>query len=256
MAQLKLKQISVSAMQQARQQQLHAVGQNQPGSTKKPRTIVPPPQSVRIMQRYIGGESIRQIARAERRDRATVTRIVCSDEMQTYVHQMRERFYGLGFDALAAVEHTLQVQKDGRLAYQLLTDIGVVPSREERYAIATQSMSMEKWALTPFEVAMAEDEDGRINRVAYGGACAMEMSAEYFDISLPTPEEVRRSRMVAKVADEIAGGRFHQICLTDGTEEKRIRRLAEQKVKHEEARRALPPRHGQRAHPHKKQTAM
>jgi len=208
------------------------------------------------MQRYIGGESIRQIAREERRDRATVTKIVRSDQMNVVVLKMRERYYGLGFDALDAAQHSLQVQKDGRLGRQLLTDIGVVPTAEERYAIVTQPMSIDRSTLTPFELAMAEEEDGQINRVAYGGACAMETSANYFDIPLPTPDEVRHARKVAKVADEITGGRFHEICLTDGPEEKRIRHLAEQKVKREDGRRTLPPHRAQRALPHIKGKAM
>jgi hypothetical protein len=208
------------------------------------------------MQRFIGGESIRQIAREEQRDRATVTKIVRSDEMNAFVQRMRERFYGLGFDALGAVQHALQERKDARIGYQLLTDIGVVPSAEERYAISFQPIRIDKSALTPFEVAMAEDEDGQINGVAYGCACALEESAEHFGTSLPTPEEIRHSRKVARVADQITGGRFHEICVTDGLEEKRIRQLAEKAVKHGDARRALPPRHTQRALPHKKQAAI
>jgi len=65
------------------------------------------------MQRYVAGESIRRIARQEQRDRATVTKIVRSDEMNTFVQKLRERYYGLGFDALGAMQHALQVQKDG-----------------------------------------------------------------------------------------------------------------------------------------------
>jgi hypothetical protein len=80
------------------------------------------------MQRYVAGESIRQIAREEQRDRATVTKIVRSDEMNGVVQKMREQYYGLGFDALDAMQHALQIQKDGRLGHQLLADIGVVPS--------------------------------------------------------------------------------------------------------------------------------
>jgi transposase len=68
------------------------------------------------MQRYVGGESIRQIAREEQRDRATVTKIVRSDEMNTVVQKMRERYYGLASAAADAIEHTLRVQKDGRTA--------------------------------------------------------------------------------------------------------------------------------------------
>jgi hypothetical protein len=87
---------------------------------------------------------------------------------------------------------------------------------------------------------MAEDKDRRINRVAYGAACVTEASAENFGTPLPTPEEVYQRRKVAKVAEEIAGGRFSQICLTDGPEEKRIRRLAEERVRREESQRSQP----------------
>jgi hypothetical protein len=205
------------------------------------------------MQRYVGGESIREIAREERRDRATVTKIVHSDEMNAVVQKMRERYYALGFDALDAVQHTLRVRKDGGLGRQVLTDIGVVPSADEIHAIASQP---DKATLTPFEVAVAEDENGQINRIAYGMACAMEESARCFGTPLPTAEEHRRLRRVAMVADEIAGGRFSQICMNDGAEEKRIRQLAGKMVKHEETRRSLPAPRAPRALPHKKQTAM
>src|SRR5215469_6154190 len=131
-------------VRKAARQRLRIVHQDQPQSTKKPRTIVPPPQSARIMQRYIDGKSIRQIAREEQRDRATVTKIVRSDEMQSFVQKMRERFYGLAFDAMNAVEHSLQQQNDARLGYRILSDIGIVPSVGERYSITTQPPCIDK----------------------------------------------------------------------------------------------------------------
>jgi len=149
---------------------------------------------------------------------------------------------GLGFDALGAMQHALQIQKDGRLGHQVLADIGVIPSAEERYAIGVEdSMKIDRASLTPFEAAITEGEEGQMFRVAYGAACAMEESAEGFDITLPTPEEIRFLRKVGKVADEITGGRFHEICMIGGPEEKRIRQLAAQKVKRQETRRLLPP---------------
>jgi len=90
------------------------------------------------MQRFIVGQTIREISRIEGRARDTVARIVKSDEMQTFVEEMRERFYGLGCDALETLRHGLQEQKDGRLAYQLLTDIGVIPGASERQIPAPQ----------------------------------------------------------------------------------------------------------------------
>ena len=224
-----------------------------PSFTKKPCSRVPPPQVERIKERHILGQSQREIARAEGRSRPTIAKIVKSEEMQAYVRHMRERYYGLGFDALDAVQHALQFRKDGQLGRQLLVDIGVAPSPGEIYAIASQP---DKATLTPFEIAVAEDDDGQINRVAYGTACAMEESARCFGTSLPTAAEYRHLREVATVADEMTGGRFLEICLNDGLEEKRIRQLAEQKVRRDEARRALPSGHVQRALPHKKQKAI
>ena len=56
----------------------------------------PPPQRLRIMQKYVAGESLVQIGREERRDRETVARIVKSEEMQEFVRQMREQFLRAG----------------------------------------------------------------------------------------------------------------------------------------------------------------
>jgi hypothetical protein len=208
------------------------------------------------MQRYVAGESIRQIAREEQRDRATVTRIVRSDEMNAFVQELREEYYGLGFDAMDAVRHGLRVQKDGRLGHQLLEDIGVIPSADERYAMAAEeTIKVERASLTPFEAAITEGEEGQRFHVAYGMACAIEESAKNFDFPLPTPEEIRFRRKVAKVADEITGGRFHQICMTNGPEEQRIRQLAAQKVKRQEARQLLSTCREQQGLPHKKQPA-
>jgi hypothetical protein len=177
--------------------------------------------------------------------------------MNAVVQKMREQYYGLGFDALGAMQHALQIQKDGRLGHQVLADIGVIPSAEERYAIAAEeSMSIARSSLTPFEAAITEGAEGQMFRIAYGAGCVMEESAENFGIQLPTPQEIRFRRKVVKVADEITGGRFHEICMTDGPEEKRIRQLAAQKVKRREARRLLPHGRDQQGLPHKKQTAM
>jgi hypothetical protein len=111
--------------------------QHPPFPAKKRPSVIPPPQSARIMHRYIAGESIRQIAREEKRDRETVTKIVRSEEVAEYVRNMRERFYGLGETALGAVQRALE-QGDARLAYEHLKDIGVVPDREMTNALQRQ----------------------------------------------------------------------------------------------------------------------
>jgi hypothetical protein len=138
----------------------------------------------------------------------------------------------------------------------MLCDIGIVPSPGERYSIATQLPSIDKSTMTPLELAMAEGEDGRINRVAYGAACAIEESARVFGTELPTAQEYRRSRRVAKVADEITNGRFAHMSLTNGVEEKRIRQAAEEIVRREETRKNLPPHRDQRTLRQKKQRTL
>jgi hypothetical protein len=173
------------------------VSQNRPKSAKKTEiTAIPPPQSVRIMQRYVAGQSIREISRKEGRARETVTKIVRSNEMNTYVSTLRERFYGLGADALSAVEHGLRQMRDPRLGYRLLMDIGVVPSPEERQPIPANREVIDRGSLNSFELASAEDENGQINNTSLGLARVAQVNAELFGFELPTPDEIRHNRMV------------------------------------------------------------
>ncbi len=115
-----------------------------PKSAKERRTSIPPPQSQRIMQRFVAGQSIREISREEGRARETITKIVRCDEMQAHVKKMRERFYGFGCDALDAVRYALRKKKDGQLGYRFLVDIGVVPTQEERQTLTTRPVVPEK----------------------------------------------------------------------------------------------------------------
>ena len=109
--------------------------QTQPNPTKKPRTSVPPPQSARIAQRFISGQSIRRIAREENRDRETVRRITQCDDIQQYVSLLRAHFFDVGADAIDAVQHQLKEGKDGRLGLEILRDVGAVPSKRELFEI-------------------------------------------------------------------------------------------------------------------------
>jgi hypothetical protein len=182
MALAKFKRTSQQASQKNSLRRLGAISQNQPNSTKKPRTIVPPPQSARIMQRYVGGDSIRQIARAEKRDRATVTKIIRSDEMNAFVQEMRERYYGLAPDALATIEYALQEQKDARIGLEVLRDIGVRPQKGE---------SVQLPATTP--------EDGFTRQAVI---VANVMLEAHQNMGVPLPEGVEEA--LAKDARECA----------------------------------------------------
>ena len=146
---------------------------------------MPEPQSQRVLQRFVSGESIRSIARAERRDRATITRVVRSDQMQEYVQNMKERFVGLGSAAMDALEHALIVEKDSRLAYQLLHDIGVIPATGQGIQAQHQ------------EPMTAEDARVRQTMIKLA-SCAIERNL-VFKTPLPTldAEEEEMAHMVA-----------------------------------------------------------
>jgi hypothetical protein len=107
-------------------------GINQHKPAKQTRNRVPPPQRERILQKFVSGKSIVEISSEENRNRETISKIVRGPEMEEFVRTMRERFYGLGLDAISAVRHSLREQNDGRLGFQLLASIGVIPSPEER----------------------------------------------------------------------------------------------------------------------------
>jgi len=116
-------------------------GNNQHQPAKEGTSRIPRPQRVRIMKKYVAGESIMQISREEGRNRETVARIVHGSEMQDYVRRKREQLYGLGDCAISALQHALNEQKDGRLAFQLLVHIGVIPSEREREALAAREQT-------------------------------------------------------------------------------------------------------------------
>jgi len=112
--------------------------QKQPKAAKRAKVLyTPEPKQECVRTRHLLGQSQREISRTEALDRGTVSRIVASDETARQVTQMRERLYGLGQLALEAVERAVR-NGDGRLAYQILRDIAVVPSLEERQSVLTR----------------------------------------------------------------------------------------------------------------------
>jgi hypothetical protein len=103
-----------------------------PKATKEIHFHVPAPQRERIMKKFISGEGIRKISREEHRSRGTVSRIVNSTQVQSYVEGLRAEYYGLGTEAMEALRRALRKCTDGKIAYQLLADIGVVPDQQDR----------------------------------------------------------------------------------------------------------------------------
>ena len=105
--------------------------QKRPRASKNRKSRIPPPQAARIMQRYVAGENIRSIARDEGRDRGTVTRIVRSEEMQAHTQKMRAQYYGLAELAMDGLRRALEQSHDGRLAHEILRNLGVIPTAED-----------------------------------------------------------------------------------------------------------------------------
>jgi len=134
---------------------------------------LPQPQVVRIMTRHVRGETNRKIAIAESVDRKTVARIVRAPEVQDYVRKLRERFNGLGDAALDAVQHALQELKDARIGYQLLMDIGVIQSAEERNWAANQPQSISDEAREKLVASLSPQD-----RILFGLLKMMQARAE------------------------------------------------------------------------------
>jgi len=142
---------------------------NQQKPAKRKKTRIPPPQRERIVQKYALGKSIVAISSEEKRNRETVSRIVHGPEVAEFVQAMRERFYGLGCDAIDAIQHALREQKDGRLGIQLLNSIGVVPSSEERQLLTMSQAAAENTERDNINQIMARLIEGAIARDrAYG----------------------------------------------------------------------------------------
>jgi hypothetical protein len=135
-------------------QKRNATNQKRPRASKNRKSRIPPPQAARIMQRYVAGENIREIARVEGRDRGTVTRIVKSEQMQTHVQQMRQLYFGLAGAAMESVYRALQQSSDGRLGHEILRNLGVIPNAEELSAI--QRQMQQTGPMTEEELVKAE----------------------------------------------------------------------------------------------------
>jgi len=120
---------------------------------KQTRNRVPLPQRERILQKLVAGKSIVEISTEEKRDRGTISKIAHGPEMEEFVRTMRERFYGLGHDAISAVQHALTVGRDGRLGFQILATLGVIPSHEARQLLAAR------------QAAAGESEDERVKKI-------------------------------------------------------------------------------------------
>ncbi len=101
-------------------------------TTKARGSYLPEPKILRIQQRYINGQNKSEIAREEKCDRETVARIVRFPEVQNFIAQAQQEFFGLIPDAMAAVRYALQVEKNAMIGLTVLERTGVSAYRGER----------------------------------------------------------------------------------------------------------------------------
>src|SRR5580692_10810329 len=114
----------------------------QPRKTTKARgSYLPVPKILRIQQRYLNGQNKSEIALEENCDRETVTRIVQFPEVQNFIAQAQQEFFGLIPDALAAVRHALTVEKNPMIGLAILERTGVTAYRGERMQLPATTAS-------------------------------------------------------------------------------------------------------------------
>lgn len=101
-------------------------------TTKARGSYLPAPKILRIQQRYVAGENKTAIAKEEKVDRGTVARIVKFPEVQDFIAQAQQEFFGLVPDAMAAVRHALRLEKNPTIALAVLERTGVAAHRGER----------------------------------------------------------------------------------------------------------------------------
>jgi hypothetical protein len=65
------------------------------------------------------------------READAIARRIPSDEMHAAVQKLSGEFYALGSEALDAIRYELDVRKDGRLGYQVLKVMGVIPCQKK-----------------------------------------------------------------------------------------------------------------------------
>jgi hypothetical protein len=87
------------------------------------------------------GQNETEIAREEKCDRETVTRIVQFPEVQNYIAQAQQEFFGLITGAMAAVRHASRVEKNAMIGLTVLERTGVTAYWGERMRLPETTAS-------------------------------------------------------------------------------------------------------------------
>jgi predicted transcriptional regulator len=158
--------------------------QAKPTRPKKLCPHTPDPRILRVQQRHLVGQSNREIARAERCGRSTVSKIVKSPKIQEHLQRVRERIWGMADCAADVVYEAIVEKRDVKTSYELLRDIGVLPRKGE-----------------PLQLPATTPEDG-MSRQAYMAGCALLEGHANLGVDLPKDIE----DVLAKESMESAEG--------------------------------------------------
>jgi hypothetical protein len=93
----------------------------------EPNLRIAPAAQLEIINLYLQGFSLCEIARRTHRARQTVTKICRSDEIQSKVVEVRERLLGSADRWIESISFALDHELDGRLALELAERFGVAP---------------------------------------------------------------------------------------------------------------------------------
>jgi hypothetical protein len=85
--------------------------------------------------------------------------------------------------------------------------------------------------LTPFEAAVSEGCTGYKKRIAVGVAQMAQERAKVFGLSLPTPDEIRHGRALAKEIDRMTDGEGLSLSNSAPAEWVRLRAIAEENLR-------------------------
>lgn len=107
---------------------------------------IPVPQQIRIQNRYLMGQSVRQIAREEDRDWTTIAKVLMksSEKMQAYIDEQRAKLFVLTSDAVDVIRKGLK-RGNLEMAYKFLIDTGVMPQQAAAgVAVAPEQLSQDE----------------------------------------------------------------------------------------------------------------
>lgn len=97
---------------------------------------------LRIQHRHFAGQTNREIVRAEHCGRNTVSTVVKAPELQEHLQGIREKMWGLADSAADVVRESIVQNRDARVAYELLRDVGVLPRASQIVCQPNQSATM------------------------------------------------------------------------------------------------------------------